>query len=166
MHFFKCFIFYLKICEYENIFSWPFFNEEERELVKKVSEFLRGRGYDVIVPMEYKIEGGEKMTNEEWARNVFRYDIDKIVRSDLVIAIYHGHYSDTGTAWELGYAAGTGIPSIVVHVNTENIASIMPVSGCSCNVKYEDLPKIDINNIIDNYTECKTSINAWIVEQK
>ena len=144
----------------------PFFNKNERDLIEKASKILRSQDHQVIVPMEHIIEGGDKMTNEEWSRHVFQYDVARIRECDIVIAIYHGHYSDTGTAWELGYAKACTIPSIVVHVDVNHIASIMPVSGCSCNIRFEDLEKIDIDNIISYCHGHQTSINAWIVEQK
>lgn len=144
----------------------PFFNKNERDLIEKASKILRSQEHQVIVPMEHIIENGDKMTNEEWSRCVFQYDVAKIRECDIVIAIYHGHYSDTGTAWELGYTKACAIPSIVVHVDVNNIASIMPVTGCSCNIRFGDLEKIDINNVISYCHGHQTSINAWIVEQK
>lgn len=92
----------------------PFFNQYERDLITKAAEILRNREYDVTVPMEHIIEGGDKMTNEEWSRHVFQYDVARIRECDIVIAIYH---------------------------DVNNIASIMPVSGCSCNIRFEDLEK-------------------------
>lgn len=144
----------------------PFFNDNERELIEKVSKTLRNRGYNVIVPMEHFIEDGEKMTNEEWARNVFEYDVSQIMDSSCVLAIYHGHYSDSGTAWELGFAFARGIPCIVVHVDSSNIASIMPVNGCYYNIAYSDIDKIDIKNLLMTNRPSSRGINAWMVEQK
>lgn len=56
----------------------PFFNEKERHLVETAALILRNQGYEVIVPMEHFIENGEKLTNEEWAREVFDYDVEQI----------------------------------------------------------------------------------------
>lgn len=70
----------------------PFFNEKERNYIEIAANILRNQGYEVIVPMEYFIENGEKLTNEEWARKVFEYDVEQIRNADCILAIYHGHY--------------------------------------------------------------------------
>ena len=43
----------------------PFFDAEERSYIETASKILRDQGYEVIVPMEYIVENGDKMTNEE-----------------------------------------------------------------------------------------------------
>ena len=70
----------------------PFFNEKERHLVETAALILRNQGYEVIVPMEHFIENGEKLTNEEWAREVFDYDVEQIRNADCILAIYHACY--------------------------------------------------------------------------
>ena len=35
--------------------------------------------------------------------------------ADMVVMLYHGNYSDSGTAWECGYAFAKGKPCVVVH---------------------------------------------------
>lgn len=144
----------------------PFFNEKERHLVETAALILRNQGYEVIVPMEHFIENGEKLTNEEWAREVFDYDVEQIRNADCILAIYHGHYSDSGTAWELGYAAASGIICIVAHTDINNVASIMPVTGSHYNIRFSDINKIDLKNLLANTRPSYASINAWMVEQK
>lgn len=81
----------------------PFFNEKERHLVETAALILRNQGYEVIVPMEHFIENGEKLTNEERAREVFDYDVEQIRNADCVLAIYHGHYSDKCSKYHACY---------------------------------------------------------------
>lgn len=104
------------------------------------------------------IENGEKLTNEEWAREVFDYDVEQIRNADCVLAIYHGHYSDSGTAWELGLAFAHDITCI----DTSNVA----ITGCYYNIKFSDIGKIDLKNLLDNERPSSRGLNAWIVEQK
>lgn len=144
----------------------PFFNEKERNYIEIAANILRNQGYEVIVPMEHFIEDGELLTNEEWARKVFEYDVTQIADSSCVIAVYHGHYSDSGTAWELGFAFARGIPCIVAHVDLSNIASIMPVNGCYYNIAYSDIDKVDIQGLLERNRSSLRGMNAWIVEQK
>ena len=144
----------------------PFFDAEERSYIETASKILRDQGYEVIVPMEYIVENGDKMTNEEWAREVFKYDVAAINEADCILAVYHGHYSDSGTAWELGYVAASGIICIVAHTDINNVASIMPVTGSHYNIRFSDINKIDLKNLLANTRPSYASINAWMVEQK
>ena len=45
--------------------------------------------------MEHFIENGEKLINEEWACEVFDYDVEQIRNADYVLAIYYGYYSNS-----------------------------------------------------------------------
>lgn len=47
-----------------------------------------------------------------------------------------------------------------------NVASIMPVTGCYYNIKFSDIGKIDLKNLLDNERPSSRGLNAWIVEQK
>lgn len=115
----------------------PFFKEKEREFVKQLADTLRSLGDEVYVPMEHKIENGENLPNNEWARKVFEQDIKAIDECDRVIAIYSSLYSDTGTAWECGYAYAKG-KEVFINVCKEesdsngtikNIKSLMVING-------------------------------------
>lgn len=91
----------------------PFFTERQRDTVCKVANILRAAGHEVFVPMEHKIEDAWSYSSREWAEKVFSMDIDAIRASDIVVALYYGLNSDTGTAFEIGYAYASSIP---VHV--------------------------------------------------
>lgn len=115
----------------------PFFKEKEREFVEEIARQLRCSGHEVYVPMEHKIENGENLPNHEWARKVFEQDIKAIDECDKVIAIYSSLYSDTGTAWECGYAYAKG-KEVFINVCKEesdskntikNIKSLMVING-------------------------------------
>lgn len=91
----------------------PFFTEGQRDAVCKVANILRAAGHEVFVPMEHKIENAWSYSPKEWAEKVFAMDLDAIRSCDEVIALYYGLNSDTGTAFEIGYAYAARIP---VHV--------------------------------------------------
>lgn len=91
----------------------PFFTEEQRDTVCKVAKILRAAGNEVFVPMEHKIEDAWSYSPREWAEKVFSMDLDAIRTCDVVVALYYGLNSDTGTAFEIGYAYASSIP---VHV--------------------------------------------------
>lgn len=109
----------------------PFFKEGERERIEQLREFFKSDSffdkYEFFFPMDHKIPGGETMPNEEWAWNVFEMDVKELANSKLVIAIYDKHYSDSGTAWELGFAYANHIPVLLLCTDLEADNSIMPL---------------------------------------
>lgn len=111
----------------------PFFTDRERALLKKVIHRTKEAypNEELFIPMEHFIPNGENLSNNEWAEAVFKMDVAALDKSDLVIASYLGLRSDTGTAWEIGYAYAKGIP---VHLMLAPEArkgevSIMPIQS-------------------------------------
>lgn len=135
--------------------SSPFFNEEEITNMRKAQEILEQRGFDVYVPMDNQIETpvGEKHgVNVQWAKDTFMLDKIAIDNCDIVVLLYYGMYSDSGTAWEGGYAYGKNIPIILVHCQTENKNNLMMTNGSHTNLEsidslktydFETLPKTE-----------------------
>lgn len=91
----------------------PFFTDKQRDTVCKVANILRAAGHEIFVPMEHKVEDAWSYSPKEWAEKVFSMDVDAIRACDEMIALYYGLYSDTGTAFEIGYAYALPIP---VHI--------------------------------------------------
>lgn len=109
----------------------PFFREGERERIEKLRAFFDNDEffdkYEFFYPMDHKIPGGESMPNGEWAWNVFEMDVKELANSKLVVAVYDKHYSDSGTAWELGFAYANHIPVLLLCTDLEADNSIMPL---------------------------------------
>lgn len=93
----------------------PFFNEEEVGFMDQTLQGLRSKGYEVFAPFEHQnkeLEFGSKV----WRDKTYSGDITGIIGADVVVAIVSGgNYSDSGTAWECGYAHALGIPVVVVN---------------------------------------------------
>lgn len=106
----------------------PLFTDYEREKVKAVAEWLRSNGEEVYVPMEHQIENAWSYTNAAWAKMVFDEDIKAIHECDEVYCIYYGLYSDSGTAWECGFAYGIGKPVYLIDQSNQEV-SLMVVNG-------------------------------------
>lgn len=127
---------------YKIYVAGSFANEQSRkslahmiEIVKKKFAYPISQGnVELFIPMEHKIEGDFQnpdgtwnLTNPEWARRVYAMDMHAIDECDLIIAMYTGHYSTTGTAFEIGYALAKG-KKIAIYVPEwakENNASLM-----------------------------------------
>ena len=119
----------------------PFFREGERERIEKLRAFFNKDEffdkYDFFFPMDHTIPGGESMPNGEWAWNVFEMDVAALAQSKLVVAIYDTHYSDSGTAWELGFAFANHIPVLLLCTNLEADNSIMPLIAADKIYQYD-----------------------------
>ena len=93
----------------------PFFNTKERKSLDRMIEVIKSvfpDNVELFIPMEHEIPDGWSLPNSIWAKKVFDMDVKAIDSCDMMIAMYTGHYSDTGTVWETGYAAAKGIPVI------------------------------------------------------
>lgn len=126
---------------YDIYLAGPFFNKQEIENINRVKEFLRNQGYSIFVPQEHFIKNGELLDNHIWAKKVFDMDIEAINKSKALFVVYYGMYSDSGTAWEIGYAYAKNIPIYIYHI-TDEISSLMVSNGCFVNLyKLEDFLK-------------------------
>ena len=122
-----------------------FFNFISRSEIELAASILRARGFDVFVPMEHTIDGGEEMSNVDWGAQVFYMDVEAINRCDAVVSIYEGMTSDSGTAWEIGYAFALKKPIVCVHID-KRPASLMVTSSARVNlVGIESLRDYDFN---------------------
>ena len=115
----------------------PFFKEMELDRYKQVVDLLRGSGDEIFIPQEHTIPDGDSLLNHEWARKVFEMDVAALDDSDLVMVLNWGLYSDSGTAWEQGYAYAKGkkILSILMDEAKETEYSLMTINGshnCIC----------------------------------
>lgn len=111
----------------------PWFTDGERVLYFEVLNKLRAEGHEVYAPIEHELENAWDMSNKEWGLKVFQSDIDAINNSEEVWVLNYGMYSDTGTAWECGYAYGIGKTVrqlLLTFGSEEKVYSLMMVNGC------------------------------------
>ena len=119
----------------------PFFTDKERAFLKIVIESVKEicPNEELFIPMEHFIPNGENLSNNEWAEAVFKMDVEALNKCDRVVAAYLGLRSDTGTAWEIGYAYAKDIPVNLIippEVFKEEM-SIMPIQSSNyfCKTK-------------------------------
>ena len=137
----------------------PFFNEEERGVYQAVITTLRKKGYDLFVPAEHEITNAWELSNQAWGEAVFGVDVLAINKCDVVIALNWGMYSDSGTAWELGYAFALGKKTINVYVLNNNTYSLMMTNGANYNISLTDFLINDIEDILaDDVNLCPINI--------
>ena len=130
----------------------PFFDETELKYVAAAEKVLRDRGYEVFSPREQEVR-----TNVEgWDRHCFNTDVNGILNSDAVVLLYHGNYSDSGTAFECGFAFANEIPVFVIHVN-EEVSNLMIHQGCVANLNMNDLVWFPFEEVYYDYYHTLTT---------
>lgn len=116
-----------------------FFRPETKTKIDSLVEQMRGHGYDVYVPQEHTVPNAWEMSQEDWAREVFKMDVAAIQDCDMLFVVYDGLYSDSGTAWEIGYAYALG-KNIQMSVNDGvKDMSIMPFSSAHVIENYKNI---------------------------
>lgn len=122
----------------------PFFHERELGNVKAAERILESRGFTVFSPRQHEIREHVAFT-PAWSRKTFQSDRDALDWADAVVLLYYGAYSDSGTAWECGYAYAKGKPVIVVHFAEKS--NLMIHEGCRANITLEELKSYDFNTL-------------------
>ncbi len=95
-------------------FAGPLFTMPERIWNAKVTSALRAAGHEVFLPQEQ--EPGKN------GPGIFATDVGGIDWADGLVAIMDGPDPDSGTAWEVGYAFGTGKPVVLVRTDFRALA--------------------------------------------
>lgn len=138
--------------KYKVYIAGPFFNKEERDRMDRLKEYLtRFKDFEFFFPMDSIVAKATELPNHEWAKKVFESDKDEILKSDMIIAIYDKHYSDSGTAWELGYAYGLNIPVTLLCTDLKSDNSLMTMCAAEDIYDFEGFLKgdraIDFKNL-------------------
>jgi nucleoside 2-deoxyribosyltransferase len=89
-----------------------------------------------------------------WAENVFAVDILGIQKADVVVVLNFGMYSDSGTAWECGYAYALGKKVINVCVGHDKDFSLMMLNGCNAVIPLADFDRWFLEEIIEENLTC------------
>ena len=124
----------------------PFFNDEQLENVIRTENILESLNFVLFSPRKNEIREGINIGSPEWSLTNFTNDTRGIDSCDFVVALYYGNYSDTGTAFEIGYAFATHKPVIVVHFGKDS--NLMIHESCHANLSsLEELFLYDYTNL-------------------
>ena len=110
----------------------PWFKNNERVMYSQILNKMREQGHEVYAPIEHEIPNAWDLSNAEWGRQVFFADIQAIQECDEVWGLNFGMSSDSGTAWECGYAYGIGktVRQLVYGFGEDKTYSLMMINGC------------------------------------
>lgn len=116
----------------------PFFNEKEIQKVKEVKNILNEAGfYNLYIPMEHE----PRHLNNNWEKKAYNQDIEAIEDCDALCAIYYGNVSDSGTAFEIGYAKALGKPIAIINMTNESNLMITQSATSNFDSKFDHLDK-------------------------
>lgn len=90
----------------------PLFDEGERWWIEQVEQTVVAAGYTTFLPHR---DNPDKTADN--VGEIFENNRQAIVDADLVVASLNGVTTDDGTAWEVGYAYGLGVPIIGLHTD-------------------------------------------------
>jgi nucleoside 2-deoxyribosyltransferase len=107
--------------------SGPFFNDIERIRMANLKNYIKRNFQEdfCYFPIDLSIPNAEFLSNKIWSKMIFDEDVKQLDDADLMIVIYDGHYSDSGTAFEIGYALAKGIPIWILVADKTRDQSLM-----------------------------------------
>lgn len=89
------------------------FSEAERTFNKKLQQMISDIGFSVFLPQEDAQDAAADRKSE----SIFNKCLSGLQKSDLIVAVLDGSDTDSGTAWELGYAHAQGKPVIGIRTD-------------------------------------------------
>ena len=97
----------------------PLFSEAEREYNQSIARLLSVNFYDVFLPQDVGDTHADRGGEEH--RRIFDQNKKALESADAVVAIIDGADADSGTAWEMGYAAAQGKPVIAIRTDFRKV---------------------------------------------
>jgi nucleoside 2-deoxyribosyltransferase/predicted secreted protein len=89
--------------QYRVYLAAPLFSEAERSYNAAITELLKAHCFEVFLPQDSGDNHAVRSREEQ--RRIFTRNKRAIRDADIVVAIIDGADADSGTAWEMGYAA-------------------------------------------------------------
>jgi nucleoside 2-deoxyribosyltransferase len=136
-------------------FAGPLFTTAERTWNAEVAGALRAAGQEVFLPQEQ--EPGQD------AAGIFATDVGGIDWADALVAIMDGPDPDSGTAWEVGYAYGSGTPTVLVRTDIRTFAGdagdYNPMLTQAATIR-TDLPAATTDEVIEAIANALLQLEA------
>ena len=89
----------------------PLFTKAELDFNSSLARDLRAAGHEVYLPQEAQWGAtARQVSGRTRTHHIFENNRTALSRSEAVVAVCEGSQVDDGTAWEIGYAYGIGIP--------------------------------------------------------
>ncbi|MFD0050187.1 nucleoside 2-deoxyribosyltransferase [Actinomycetes bacterium NPDC127524] len=128
----------------------PFFDQEQVERVKRLENALSRNPYVAdIFSARFHQNKHLAFGSHEWRKATFQQDLKFLRRADAVAAIHDftGQCTDSGTAFEIGYAFAMQKPIILIKEKS-GVPNLMLVEGLHAYLqRVEDAASYDFLNM-------------------
>jgi nucleoside 2-deoxyribosyltransferase len=101
--------------KYRIYLAAPLFSEAERSYNTAIAELLRAHYYEVALPQDAGDDHAVRDKKEHM--RIYNHNKRAIRDADILVAIIDGADADSGTAWEMGYAAA--LKKTVIALRTD-----------------------------------------------
>jgi nucleoside 2-deoxyribosyltransferase/predicted secreted protein len=114
----------IDVCEfarYRIYLAAPLFSEAERSYNASLAALLRQHAFDVYVPQDT----GDDTPARDLPGHARIYEKNRkaLCEADVVVAIIDGADADSGTAWEMGYAAAQDKPVVALRTDFRRVGT-------------------------------------------
>ena len=111
----------------------PFFSDKQIEKVERLEKALSNNKTVASFFSPMRCQRPEGLADDiaeftpQWAKVTMENDIKEVEAADIIVAItdFDGQDTDSGTAWELGYAIAQGKPTYLVRFEETVPTNIM-----------------------------------------
>lgn len=128
----------------------PLFTLAEREFNLDLTNFLREKGYKVLLPQEF-------CQNFFTLREVFERCRNHIDDASVVLAILDGADADSGTSWEVGYAYAKD--KCILGLRTD-FRETGDAGSLNCMLEFSSHAILRINSLTANRKEMYSSFES------
>jgi len=101
--------------KYRIYLAAPLFSEAERSYNAVIAELLRLHYFEVFLPQD--TGDNQAVRDRQEHTRIYNHNRRAIRDADIVVAIIDGADADSGTAWEMGYAAALKKPVIALRTD-------------------------------------------------
>jgi nucleoside 2-deoxyribosyltransferase len=101
--------------KYRIYLAAPLFSEAERSYNAVIAELLRSHYFEVFLPQD--TGDNHAMRDRQEHARIYNHNRRAIRDADIMVAIIDGADADSGTAWEMGYAAALKKPVIALRTD-------------------------------------------------
>ena len=97
----------------------PLFTDAERRFNLELAERITAAGHDVYLPQR----DAPAATGAGYPARIFRANLDALEAAEAVVAVCDGAQVDDGTAWEIGFAYGRGVPVYGLRTDPRSVTA-------------------------------------------
>lgn len=130
----------------------PFYNEAQRQRVKKAQEYLRQNPTVASVHFTFdhqyvNPDDPDDMSSLKWQIATYENDLQGMINSDCAIFLYDMDNIDDGSAFEIGFLRALHKPAVMIPFTEKKdapkVMNLMLARGVTALISFEDLKTYD-----------------------